>query len=168
MLFRSAKRTFFRHPAEAPEVVSLKDGTLAAHWIEMPPDSEAEFVYVSTSKDGTRWSAPVMAHKDRSQNLHGLASMVASGDQELSLIWLEALKGEDEPSVLKRTIVNASGAVVREESIDTDVCTCCPTSVVKTTKGLLVAYRGHTAQNIRDINVKRFENGRWKIGRAHV
>ena len=33
-------------------------------------------------------------------------------------------------SVLKRTIVNASGAVVREESIDTDVCTCCPTSVV--------------------------------------
>ena len=157
----AAKRTFFRHPAEAPEVISLKDGTLVAHWIEMPPDSEAEFVYVSASKDGTRWSAPVMAHKDRSQNLHGLASMVASGDQEISLIWLEALKGEDEPAVLKRTVVNAAGAVLKEESLETDVCTCCPTSVVRTTKGILVAYRGHNAQDIRDIAVKRLEGGRW-------
>ncbi len=157
----ATKRQLFRHPAEAPGVVSLKDGTLVAHWVEMPPDSEAEFAYVSSSKDGTRWSAPVMAHKDRSQNLHGLASMTASGEQEVSLIWLEALKGEDEPSVLKRTVVNAAGAVVREENLDTDVCTCCPTSVVRTAKGLLVAYRGHNAQDIRDITVKRFEGGKW-------
>jgi len=157
----AAKRQFFRHPAEAPGVTALKDGSLVAYWVEMPPDSEAEIVHISASKDGVRWTTPVIAHKDRSQNLHGLASMAASGDQEVSLIWLEALKGEDEPSVLKRTVVNAAGAVVKEENLDTDVCTCCPTSVARTAKGLLVAYRGHNAQDIRDITVKRFEAGKW-------
>src|SRR5215831_3247644 len=102
-----------------------------------------------------------MAHRDRSPVQHALASMTASGEDEASLVWLEALKGEDAPSALKRTVVNNSGVVVKEETLDSDVCTCCPTSIVKTAKGLLVAYRDHTAQDIRDIALVRFENGRW-------
>lgn len=87
--------------------------------------------------------------------------MAASGDREASVIWLEALKGEDAPSVLKRTVVSSDGKVLKEESLDSDVCTCCPTSVVRTGKGLLVAYRDHTPKNVRDIAVIRFENGKW-------
>jgi hypothetical protein len=78
---------------------------------------------------------------------------------------LEALKGEDAPSALKRTVVNSNGAVVKEETLDSDVCTCCPTSIVKTPKGLLVAYRDHSSEDIRDIAVVRFENGRWQPSR---
>src|SRR5208282_866103 len=33
--------------------------------------------------------------------------------------------------------------------------------VVKTGRGLLIAYRGNTAESIRDIDVIRFENGKW-------
>jgi hypothetical protein len=36
---------------------------------------------------------------------------------------------------------------------------------VKTAKGLLVAYRDHSPQEIRDIAVIRFENGRWQPSR---
>jgi hypothetical protein len=57
--------------------------------------------------------------------------------------------------------VSADGRVLKEESLDPDVCTCCPTSIVKTSRGLLVAYRDHTSEDIRDIAVVRFENGRW-------
>jgi hypothetical protein len=60
-----------------------------------------------------------------------------------------------------RTIVDASGKEVREERLAPDVCACCPTAVAKTAKGLLLAYRGHTPQDIRDISVLRFENGHW-------
>ncbi len=60
-----------------------------------------------------------------------------------------------------RTVVSAEGAIVREETLDPDVCACCPTSVVRTARGLLVAYRGHTPGNIRDISTIRLENGRW-------
>jgi BNR repeat-like domain len=158
----AANRKVFRQAAELPEVITLPDGTLFAHWIENPgDDDDAEFLYTSVSKDGVKWSAPVLAHKDRSMVQHGLASVVASGDHEASVIWLEALKGEDGPVTLKRTVFSADGKVIKEESIDTDVCQCCPTSVVKTGRGLLIAYRDHTPQDIRDIATIRFENGKW-------
>ena len=161
-----SKRRFFRQPAESPSLISFPDKSLLAEWVEVPNgSSEAEYMYVSASKDGIRWTPPVMAHQDRSPVQHALVSMVASGDHEASLVWLEALKGEDAPSVLKRTIVSSDGKVLKEESLDSDVCTCCPTSIVKTSKGLLVAYRDHTAKDIRDIAVIRFENGRWLSSR---
>jgi hypothetical protein len=157
-----ANRQFFRQPAESPSVITFPNGSLLAEWVELPPGSgEAENLYVSASKDGLQWTAPVIAHRDRSPVQHALASMVASGEQEASLVWLEALKGEDAPSALKRTVVSSEGRVVKEETLDSDVCTCCPTSIVKTPKGLLVAYRDHTPQDIRDIAVIRFENSRW-------
>jgi len=158
----AAHRQFFRQPAELPEVTSLSDGTLVAHWVEAPSEgSDAEFSYVSVSHDGLKWSAPVMIHKDRSMVQHGLASIVASGDHETSIVWLEALKGEDAPVSLKRSVIDAQGKLIKEEILDSDVCACCPTSVVKTARGLLVAYRDHTPEDIRDISVVRFENGRW-------
>lgn len=157
-----ANRKFFRHPAELPEVIALPDGTLFAHWIENPgDDDDAEFLYTSVSKDGAKWSTPTLAHKDRSMVQHGLASVVASGDHEASVIWLEALHGEDAPVAMKRTVIGSDGKVIKEESLDSDVCGCCPTSIVKTNKGLLIAYRDHTPQDIRDIATMRFENGKW-------
>jgi hypothetical protein len=153
-----ANRQFFRQPAESPSVISFPNGSFLAEWVELPPGSgEAENLYISASKNGTQWTAPVMAHRDRSPVQHALASMTASGEDEASLVWLEALKGEDAPSALERTVVNSNGVVVKEETLDSDVCTCCPTSIVKTPKGLLVAYRDHSSEDIRDIAVVRFE-----------
>lgn len=158
----AAKRKFFHHPAEVPGIVALPGGVLIAHWIETPiPDTEAEFIYVSASRDGIKWTTPALAHHDKSEVQHGLASMVASGDREASLFWLQALKGADAPTTLMRTVISADGAEVREEQLDGDVCECCPTASAKTARGLLVAYRDHTKDDIRDIAVTRFENGRW-------
>jgi hypothetical protein len=64
-----------------------------------------------------------------------------------------------------RTVVDAEGKEVKEEPLDTDVCSCCPTSVVKTAKGILAAYRDHTSKDIRDIAVLRLENNRWSTSK---
>lgn len=158
----AAHRKFFHHPAEMPNMAALKDGTLIAEWIEQPSESsEAEFLFVSTSPDGMKWSTPVMASHDKSEAQHGLASIIGTGDHEASIFWLQALKGEDGPVSLMRSVINSSGAELKEEDLDSDVCSCCPTSVVKTAQGILVAYRDHTKDNIRDISVTRLENGRW-------
>lgn len=161
----ASARHFFRQPAEIPSVAALSDGTLIAEWIEGSPnggDSDAEFVYISSSHDGATWSKPVMANRDKTQSQHGLASIVASGSHEASLIWLQALKGDDGPASLMRTVVDASGSALKEESINPDVCQCCPTSVIQTRQGILIAYRAHTAQDIRDIAVVRYEKGQWQ------
>jgi hypothetical protein len=158
----AANRHFFHHPAEMPEVIALPGGHWFAHWVESPGgDSDAEYVFVSSSADGSHWTTPLQAHHDHSPVQHGLASMIANPDGTGSIFWLEALKGEDSPVSLKRTIVDASGKEIREEVIDGDVCGCCPTAVTKTSKGLLLAFRAHTKDNIRDIAVTRLENGKW-------
>jgi hypothetical protein len=145
-------RHFFRHPAETPKVVAMEDGHWMAHWVEMPSESsEAEFVYVSSSTDGVHWTAPLMAHRDHSALEHGLVSMAGTGNGEASLIWLETPRGEDGPACLMRTVVNAMGKEVKEERLDSDVCSCCPTAVAKTSKGLLIAYRDHTPDDMWDI-----------------
>jgi hypothetical protein len=160
----ASQRHFFRQAAEIPSLVSLSDGTMVAEWIEGPAsggDSEAEFVWFATSRDGVAWSKPVMANRDKTQSQHGLASIVASGPHEASIIWLQALKGDDGPASLMRTVIDASGRILQEENVNPDVCQCCPTSVIRTSQGILVAYRGHTAQDIRDITVVRNDNGKW-------
>jgi len=162
----AANRHFFHHPAEMPEVIALPGGHWFAHWVESPGgDSDAEYVFVSSSTDGSHWTTPLQAHHDRSPVQHGLASMIANADGTGSIFWLEALKGEDNPVSLKRTIVDAAGKEISEETIDGDVCGCCPTAVTKASKGLLVAYRAHTKDNIRDIAVTRLENGHWSPGK---
>jgi hypothetical protein len=163
----AAHRHFFHHPAEMPEVIAVPGGHWFAHWVEAPEggDSDAEYVYVSSSADGAHWTMPLEAHRDHSAVLHGLASMIANPDGTASIFWLEALKGEDAPVSLKRTIVNASGKEISEEQIEGDVCGCCPTAVARTAKGLLVAFRAHTKDNIRDIAVTRLENGHWSASK---
>ena len=157
-----ANRHFFRHPAEMPEVLAVAGGHWFAHWIESPGgDSDAEYLYVSSSTDGKTWTTPLEAHHDKSPVQHGLASMIANPDGGGSIFWLEALHGEDAPVALKRTIVDATGKEVREEVLQPDVCGCCPTAVTRTSKGLLVAFRAHSKENIRDIAVTRLENGKW-------
>jgi hypothetical protein len=121
----AAGRRFWRHPAEIPELISLSDGTLLAHWEKGKDSSDAEYLFVSSSRDGLHWTEPQMAHKDRGPVQHGLASMVSSAPQEASLFWLQALKGRRRPVSLMRTIVGADGKEIREEDLDSDVCSCC-------------------------------------------
>jgi hypothetical protein len=155
-------RHFFRHPAEVPEVLQLAANQWMAHWVEMPSQtSEAEFVYVSSSTDGIKWTEPSIAHKDRTPVEHGLVSMIGTANGEASLFWLTTPKGEDGPAYLMHTVVNASGKEIKEERLDMDVCSCCPTAVAKTAAGLIVAYRDHTSADVRDIAVLRFEKGQW-------
>ncbi len=164
----AAGRNFWRHPAEIPGLLSMSDGTLLAHWVEKgkgKDSSDAEDLYVSSSKDGIHWTAPAMAHHDHAAVQHGLASIVQSGPHEASVLWLWANKGDDGPVTLMRTIVDADGKEIKEEPLDTDTCSCCPTSVVKTSKGILVAYRDHTSKDIRDIAILRFENGKWSTSK---
>ncbi|HTW65458.1 MAG TPA: sialidase family protein [Bryobacteraceae bacterium] len=162
----AAHREFFHHPAEVPEVLALPNGHWMAHWVEAPEGGDdAEYVYVSSSTNGKTWTAPLEAHHNHSPVQHGLASMIANPDGGASIFWLEALRGEDNPVSLKRTIVDASGKEVREEVINGDVCGCCPTAVTKTSKGLLLAYRAHTKEDVRDIAVTRLENGHWTPGK---
>lgn len=48
-----------------------------------------------------------------------------------------------------------------EMPVDLRVCECCPTAAVVTSEGVLAAYRNRSDEEIRDILVSRFVQGRW-------
>lgn len=53
-----------------------------------------------------------------------------------------------------------------ELPVDPRVCECCPTTAAMTTDGPIAAFRNRTEQEIRDIHVARYENGRWSESKA--
>jgi hypothetical protein len=50
---------------------------------------------------------------------------------------------------------------IQNVPIDTRVCECCPTAVVVTSDGPLVAYRDRSDTEVRDIYVSRFDGVQW-------
>lgn len=55
----------------------------------------------------------------------------------------------------------ADGAIGDDVELDARVCECCPTTAVATTHGALIAYRDRSDDEVRDIGVLRFADGRW-------
>ena len=74
-------------------------------------------------------------------------SLAAAGEETPAVLWLD---GRDDKVQHRYHLMTAAiGATVEQQKmVDDDVCTCCPTALVRTERGLLAAYRDHTADNI--------------------
>jgi hypothetical protein len=155
---------FFVNWADFPTIAALGADTLFAHWLERSGSSRYAYeVMLSRSPDGGRtWSAAVVPHTDRSAVEHGFVSMTEDGTGSLALVWLDGRART--ATALLSARVNAEGTVSPETTVDPKVCDCCQTAVTRTSRGLLAAYRDRSDDEIRDIAVARFEEGRWTEG----
>jgi hypothetical protein len=162
---------WFVNWADVPSVVRLRDGTLAAHWLQKSgPGTYAYDVRLSHSKDARTWSPSIVPHRDGTQTEHGFASLFDAPGGQLGLVWLDgrAMKadhsGGHESSgdmSLRFLSYGADWKPGTDTPLDLRVCECCPTAVAMTADGPLVAYRDRGAGEVRDIYVTRLENGKW-------
>ena len=166
---------WFVNWADVPSVLRLADGTLAAHWLQKSgPDTYAYDVRISYSKDnGATWAASFTPHSDGTKTEHGFASLFEAPGGGLGLVWLDgrAMKpesGHDAHDAAGRGAMSVRfGAFDRrwtqtaEVPVDLRVCECCPTAAAVTADGPIVAFRNRSQEEIRDIHVSRFENGKW-------
>lgn len=156
--------------ADYPSVVSLGGDGLAAHWLQHNgPGTYAYQVVLSSSADGgATWSAPLVPHERRTQTEHGFVTLVP-GRAGLELIWLDGRAYEEGPreemSLRAATVPidpgTGPGAPAGEAVLDARTCDCCQTSAVQVPDGLVVAYRGRSTEEIRDIEVVRRIAGAW-------
>ena len=147
--------------ADVPSVRALADGSLVAHWIEMNgPDPEAYDLKISTSRDGGKtWSTPASPHKDGTKTQHGFASFFTVGNS-LGLVWLDGRQTSGGKGDM--TLRAATSIPVKSEMlVASRVCDCCPTAAANTADGPIVAFRGRTAEEIRDIFVTRLDGAAW-------
>jgi hypothetical protein len=157
---------FFVNWADFPTLAPLGSGVLFAHWLERSGGGRYAYdVKLARSRDaGRTWSAAVVPHRDRSAVEHGFVSMADDGSGGLALVWLD---GRDKSgTALLSARADADLALSPEAVVDARVCDCCQTALVRTSRGLLAAYRDRSEDEIRDIAVARFEDGRWVAGQV--
>lgn len=163
--------SFFANWADFPSVRPLDDQHLIAHWLwKVSGDTYGYHVRTARSLDGGRtWSLATTLHQDTSATEHGFVSLVSTGAHGAGMaVWLDGhnFKGHGEghgagPDMAVHGASLGASGFSDEHEIDPRACDCCQTAAVATSRGVLVAYRDRSAEEIRDIALARFEEGRW-------
>lgn len=179
---------WFVNWADFPSVVPLSEDKLAAHWLKKRPGGTYAYdVVVSHSEDsGETWSEALTPHTDATATEHGFVSLFP-WQQQAGLIWLDgremAVESHGNGTIddidhsnhstdsakgmtLRSAIIHADNTLSQEHVIDDLVCECCQTDAATTSNGPVVIYRNRTAEEIRDIYISRFDEGKWTQGQA--
>jgi hypothetical protein len=164
---------WFVNWADVPSVRRLSNGTLAAHWLQKSgPGTYAYDVRLAYSTDdGRSWSPSFLPHHDATKTEHGFASLFEMPGAGLGLIWLDGramtpASGHDGHGgagamSVRFASFDTSWKQTADMPVDARVCECCPTTAVVTNDGIVAAFRNRTDDEVRDIYVARFEQGKW-------
>jgi hypothetical protein len=154
--------------ADFPSLLELDDGTRVAHWLlQSAPEGEAYDVVTARSAGGAAWSDQATPHRDATHTEHGFVSLVPLAASRFGVAWLDgrgfANKEEGDPSAQTCLMWTASTATgfATETILDERVCDCCQTAAVATSRGVLVAYRDRSADEVRDIALVRRDASGW-------
>lgn len=166
---------WFVNWADFPSVISLKDGSLAAHWlVKSGAATYAYNVNIALSRDeGKTWSKPIVPHLDNTQTEHGFVSLVPLSDGRLGAIWLDGRNMKDmkddhdegKPLSVSMTLryaaIDGNGRISDDAQLDERVCECCQTSAAVTSDGVVAVYRDRSQNEVRDIYSVRQAGGGW-------
>ncbi len=166
---------WFVNWADFPSVVSLRDGSLAAHWlVKSGTGSYAYDVNIARSNDGGKtWSKPIVPHRDNTETEHGFVSLIPLPDGRLGVVWLDGRNMKDmkheedenapaaESMTLRYAAIDKDGKLTDETPLDERVCECCQTSAAVTSEGAIAVYRDRSPSEVRDIYFVRQANGSW-------
>jgi len=161
----------FANWADVPSVVPITSQIWAAHWLALVADSLGAYdVAAAVSRDaGKSFGAPVLLNDDGTETEHGFATLFP-WDGDIGAVWLDGRQlaewSFDEPDAflgvsLRYARLAYSGEVLERGEIDDLVCDCCQTDVALAPTGPIVIYRDRTPEEVRDVAVRRFANGRW-------
>jgi hypothetical protein len=160
--------SFFANWADFPSLVPLADGSLAAHWLwKARGDRYAYGVRVARSADGIEWPAPLVPHRDGTATEHGFVSMVARPAGSVTVVWLDGRQydgkqdGDPGAQTALMTADLQTDGFGPEGVLDARVCDCCQTAAVRTSAGMLVAYRDRSNEDVRDIFLVRRDASGW-------
>lgn len=170
-----AQRDFFVNWADFPSVLPLRNGALAAHWLEREGEGTYSYgVRVAQSRDGgATWDSAVAPHTDGLLAEHGFVALWdaaedATGNElaaGVGAVWLDGRKTAMTDSAREMTVRtavirrgtggSAAAARVHEALLDARTCDCCQTATARAQSGRVIVYRDRTEEEIRDIAIVR-------------
>jgi hypothetical protein len=171
-LIRSGDNWFVNW-ADYPQIVSDGNQNLVAHFLEK--SDKATFSYdiklTTSANQGKTWSESGILHDDGKKAEHGFVSMVPYGANYF-ISWLDGRNAAMEESsghtgghhgqmTIRAAIIDKTGKKLSEWELDDRVCDCCQTGAAITSNGPVVVYRDRSNDEIRDISIVRFTDGKW-------
>lgn len=166
----SIGNNWFVNWADLPGILPLPNGNLIAWYLVRNSASIYGYDILMRIRDPINgWSEPFSPHEDGTPTQHGFVSMTPV-HQGILTAWLDGRETElsshhnheeEGGMTLRSAITNEQGLITEAHLIDGLVCSCCPTSITKTSDGWLLAYRNRTKDEIRDIYLARFDGQTW-------
>ncbi len=162
--------------ADFPQLAVATDGRLTAVWsvnnpkhAMMPGHHGAGYraIYAQSADDGKTWSWELPV-SDEALPVEFVCLQPLPGGRMLA-VWLDGRahqSGGDRQALYARLL----GAPGPDMAVDPSVCDCCQISLAPLAGGgALMAYRGRTTDEIRDIQLARFDGKAWtKLGALHA
>ena len=159
---------WFVNWADFPSVTPISDTLWAAHWlVRREAGGYAYDIYASVSKDaGQSWSTPFRLHNDGTDTEHGFVTLFPYQDR-IGAVWLDGRNtatATEPPGgmTLRAGQISAAGLVSNEQVVDSLTCDCCQTDVAITSEGPVAVYRDRTHDEIRDIYISHYVDGKWQ------
>lgn len=183
---------WFVNWADIPSIVSLdtQGQKLMAHWLQMSASGTYDYdIKCSISRNaGKTWEEPFTLHDDNIAAEHGFVTMTSTKEGAM-VTWLDGRntktpdgKTKDSeshdthddhghtgnlPMTLRAAFINPSGIKTKDLEIDNRVCDCCQTDAIHTKSGPVIVYRDRSENEIRDISVAKYIDGKWKTKKLH-
>jgi hypothetical protein len=144
------------NPADCPQVAS--DGARGAFAVWT--DGRGGASCAQSRDGGLTWSEPA-PWTTRSPDVEKF-SLARLSDGRILAAWLDG-RGRDGGAGRQKLYARIVGQPESQEwLVDPEVCDCCQTSIVPFLDGgAVLAYRGRTHDEVRDIRAARFEGGHW-------
>lgn len=168
---------WFVNWADFPSVTPVTARDWVAHWlVKQPGGSYAYDVALAVSRDaGASWGATFAPHDDGTRTEHGFVTLFP-WEEGFGAVWLDgrytrqddgagsttARPGTVPGMTVRFARLGFDGAVHDAGEIDDLACDCCATDVALAAGGPVVTWRDRTAEEIRDIAVSRWADGRWQ------
>lgn len=160
---------WFVNWADFPTVTPLSERDWLAVWFVENPATHAggghhgagyHAEYRLSHDAGTTWTKP-QAITGESASTEFVAALALGENSRALVAWLDgrarAHNGEFQ-QLFAQTLL-ADGA---DTLVDPSVCDCCQLSLAPAPGGALLAYRGRTKDEVRDIRLARWRNGAWE------
>lgn len=167
-------KNWFVNWADFGALSVLPDGSMLAHWLTRS-GAGAKFGYgirvAKRAPDKPAWREIHGMSLDEKTDYAGFLSFVPNGSGAVYLSppahsdhTAAAGHGDghdDHRKTVRFISFRQDGTVEADQEVDSDACSCCPTTIGRTRSGLIAAYRDHLPGEIRDIAVIRQVNGKW-------
>jgi hypothetical protein len=142
-------------PTDFPQLVVTARGEAIALWT----DGHGGALLSRSADGGARWRAPA-AFTRESEEVEKFSLAVLADDRVL-IAWLDG-RGKKTGGKTQQLYARVLDSPGPDMLVDPSVCDCCPTTLTAFPDGgALLAYRGRTEDEVRDIRTARFRGRKW-------